>query len=79
MLWTCFSTVCSVMKSCWAIALFERPSAISASTFALTIAEVLERVRSRARPLDQLRDHGRVEHRASFTDAADAARELVEV
>ena len=79
MLFTCFSTVCSVMNSRSAIALFERPSAISASTSSSRSVSSSSGSSPLRALADELRDDGRVEHRAALADPAHARRQLVEV
>ena len=76
---TCFSTVCSVTNSRSAIAWFERPSAIRASTSRSRSVRRSSGLSPVPAPADELADDRRVEHRASVPDADDARRELVEV
>ena len=76
---TCFSTVCSVITSCSAIARFVRPSAMSAEHLALALGELLERVAAAAGAPDELPDDRRVEHRPARRDAAHAVGERLEV
>jgi hypothetical protein len=77
MLRTCFSTVPSVTKICWAIPLLDRPSAMRAST-SLARREDLQRV---VDPADgeQLLHQGGIDHRGTLHDAVERAEKVVNV
>ena len=79
MFFTCFSTVCSVMNKRSAIALFERPSAINASTSSSRSVRSSSGVLPLAALTDELRHDRRVEHRPALADPPHAGRQLVEI
>jgi hypothetical protein len=55
MLLTCFSTVCSEMKSLSPIALFDRPSALKSQHVELALGQIIERLVTFAALADELR------------------------
>ena len=65
----CFSTVLGLSTRWWAIARFERPSAMAASTSRSRSLRALERVDAAAAP-EQRGDHVGVDHGATFGDVA---------
>ena len=75
---TCFSTALSVITSCSAIPLLERPCAISSST-SRSRGESSSSGSIRRRPAEHLPDDLGVEHGPALADRADGVRERVEV